>query len=304
VQSPAALIVIALLFVLVTGANDGGALLSTGLKLSSVPPWAGLAMLTASVVVVPLTLGIAVALTFTSRLVDFGADHRAVLAGVGCAVVVVVALTALGRPTSLTLATVGGLTGAGLGAGLPVSGGWVGFVLLMGVAAPLAGAAVAVAVSRLLGRLPPSGPVGWVHRAGFALLCTAYAVNDGQKMLAVFALAFGRMPGPGGLAAIAALFALGAAFGLPAAGRALGGRLVAVRPVHAAAAGLSAACSVLGCAALGTPVSMTQAAAGALIAAHGTARVRWHAASRIVLAWLVTLPGSMLLGAAVTGALG
>lgn len=52
------------------------------------------------------------------------------------AVGVVAVLSRLGIPTSLTLALVGGLTGAGLGFGLPVLWSSVWFVLAMAAIAP------------------------------------------------------------------------------------------------------------------------------------------------------------------------
>jgi PiT family inorganic phosphate transporter len=48
------------------------------------------------------------------------------------------------------------------------------------------------------------------------------------------------------------------------------------------------------------PVSMTQAIAGGLIGAGvnlGGGRVRWYAAVKIVTAWLLTLPASLVLAA-------
>jgi PiT family inorganic phosphate transporter len=48
------------------------------------------------------------------------------------------------------------------------------------------------------------------------------------------------------------------------------------------------------------PVSMTQAIAGGLIGAgvaRGAGRVRWHAAVKIVIAWVLTLPMSALVAA-------
>lgn len=297
--------VVAVLFAVVTGMNDGGAILTTGLKLRGPRTWAALAMLSVAVAVVPLTLGTAVAATFGSRLVSFGGATAPVTIGVLAALAVVVTLTRLGRPTSLTLATVGGLTGSGLGYGLPVSLGWVGYVLALGVAAPFVGGAAAFAISHALARVRSLTPV---HRVGLLLQCVAYAANDGQKMLAVFAIALASRPDglTWRLAAISVLFAVGTLLGLPRAGRSLGGQVLSIRPVHAVSAELAAAGAVLACAALGVPVSMTQSLAGGLIGAgvtHGPGRVRWHATTKIALAWLLTLPASVALAALAAAAL-
>ncbi|HEX4813780.1 MAG TPA: inorganic phosphate transporter, partial [Nonomuraea sp.] len=89
-------------------------------------------------------------------------------------------------------------------------------------------------------------------------------------------------------------------YGLPKAGRTLSRELIASRPTHGVAAELAAGVAVIGCAAVGMPVSMTQAIAGGLIGAgvaRGLGRVRWYATVKIGAAWLLTLPASGLLGA-------
>ncbi|MEV7011305.1 inorganic phosphate transporter [Streptosporangium sp. NPDC051022] len=292
------------LFSVVTGINDGGALLATGLKIPSVRPLTGLALLMASVALVPLAT-YRVAVTFTTRLVnlDSPGGQAATAVAVLCALAVVAFLGNRGRPTSLTLAVVGALTGAGLGWGVPVSADAVLFVLVVALAAPFVGGLLAVLVRHPLTLLAGGRGLRQWHRAGFALQCLAYAANDGQKMLAVFMLALGFEGAPPSVClVVAALFGAGALYGLPRAGRALSREIIASRPLHGVTAELATGTAVIGCAAIGAPVSMTQTIAGALVGAgvaDGAGRVRWHAAAKIVLAWTLTLPVSGLLAAAV-----
>lgn len=89
------------------------------------------------------------------------------------------------------------------------------------------------------------------------------------------------------------LFGLGALLGLPRAAASLGSGIVPLRPLDTVTAEFAAAVAVLGSAALGFPVSMTQSVAGGLFGAglgRGARRVRWRQAGRIGVAWLVTLP--------------
>lgn len=295
------LIVVAGLFAVVSGVNDGGALLATGLKLPVVRPVTGIAVLTVLVAVVPLMTH-QVALTFVTRLGSFeGPGGRiAVTIAVVSALAVVWVLSAKGRPTSLTLAVVGGLTGAGLGWELQISAHWVVLVLAFGLAAPFAGGLLAWPIIRMLVTTTTArGLRGW-HWAGFLLQTFAYAANDGQKMLAVFMIALGFTGAPlEYTVAVAVLFAFGAMYGLPRAGRTLSREIIVSRPPHGVAAELAAGVAVIGCAAVGMPVSMTQAIAGGLVGAgvaQGGGRVRWYAAVKIVIAWLLTLPASGLLG--------
>ncbi|MCK2217965.1 inorganic phosphate transporter [Actinomadura sp. ATCC 31491] len=295
------LVVVAGLFAVVSGVNDGGAVLATGLKLPTVRPASGVLLLTGMVAAVPL-LSHQVALTFVDRLAqaDRPGGRIAAAAAVLAALGVVAALSAKGRPTSLTLAVVGGLTGAGLGWGLPVSAGTVAQVLAFGVAAPVVGGLLAWALIRVLVLVTTARGLGQWHRAGFLLQTVAYAANDAQKMLALFMIAIGFRDAPAAYTSlVAALFALGALYGLPKAGRTLGRELIASRPAHGVAAELASGVAVIGCAAAGMPVSMTQAVAGGLIGAgvaQGSGRVRWHAAVKIVSAWTLTLPASALAG--------
>lgn len=306
------LVLIAASFAVVTGINDGGSLLSTGLKLPSLRTLVAVALLAASVAAAPLLLGTRVAQTLTHRLVSFDGPHGhlALAVGVLAAVAVVGVLTRRGVPTSLTLALVGGLTGAGVGFGLHVGWAYVAFVLAVGMCAPLVGALVAFALSRATRLVPAgdpvSGSVARTHRLAFGLQCLAYSGNDGQKMLAVFAVTglAGAVTHPGipELALISLLFAVGVILGLPRVARSLGDGVLHVRPVHAVTAELASAVAVLSTAALGVPVSMTQSVAGGLVGAgmsHGLRRVRWAAASRIVSAWITTLPASVALAAIV-----
>ncbi|HEX4812630.1 MAG TPA: inorganic phosphate transporter, partial [Nonomuraea sp.] len=179
------LIVVAGLFAVVSGVNDGGALLATGLKLPTVRPAKGIAALVVMVAAVPLVTN-QVAVTFVTRLAAFDqpGGRMATAVAVIAAVAVVAVLSAKGRPTSLTLALVGGLTGAGLGWGLPVSEGAVAQVLAFGVAAPVVGAGLAWAFIRMLVAVTTVRGLARWHRAGFLLETVAYAANDGQKMLA------------------------------------------------------------------------------------------------------------------------
>jgi inorganic phosphate transporter, PiT family len=294
------LIVVAGLFAVVSGINDGGALLATGLKLPTVRPATGILALVVMVAVVPLVTH-QVAVTFVTRLATFDRPGGKIATAIAviAALTVVAVLSAKGRPTSLTLAIVGGLTGAGLGWGLPVAPGAVAQVLAFGVAAPVVGGLLAWVLIRVLVAVTTVRGLALWHRAGFLLQTVAYAANDAQKMLAVFmiALGFGGAP-PAYTSLVAALFAIGTLYGLPKAGRTLSRELIVSRPAHGVAAELAAGVAALGCAAIGMPVSMTQAVAGGLIGAgmaQGGGRVRWYATLKIGAAWALTLPASGLL---------
>lgn len=305
------LVVAALLFALVCGANDGAALGALNLNDRFVRPLAGLLLLAVTVAVVPAVFGAEVATTFVRRLVAFEGDtgRSALLAAVIVAVAVVFVLQRQGLPTSLTLALTGAIVGVGLGSGLPVGWGSVVLTLLAGALAPFAAGVLAFGFQRLLAIVPRRGPLrarlSVLRIGGFLLQSVAYAANDGQKMIAVLAIALGASsptlhPAPAELAAVAALFAAGALLGIPRYGMTLGRGIAPARPAPVGIAALSSAVAVLGGAALGAPVSMTQSTTAALVGAGASAayrQVRWGQAARIVIAWVVTLPASVVIAA-------
>jgi inorganic phosphate transporter, PiT family len=295
-------------FALVNGVNDGGALVAGGLKIQTLGVGAAVGLLALAVAVVPLVLGTRVADTLAGRLVVMQgpSGQRALAVAVFSAVLVVVVLARVGLPTSLTLATIGGITGSGLGAGQAVSWGTVGTVLVLAALAPLVGAGIAFGLARSLQRAPAAAPVGRIigvgHRAAFTLQCVAYGANDGQKMLAVAVLAIGLtgVVGPSlpALAAtLALLFLVGTLIGVRLMARTIGGGVLPVRPLNAVMAEFGAGTAVLGSAFLGAPVSMTQAFAGALVGtgvSEGPRRVRWRLVLHIAGAWMVTLPAALI----------
>ncbi|HEY9411638.1 MAG TPA: inorganic phosphate transporter [Jiangellaceae bacterium] len=307
-----ALIALAIAFAVVTGANDGGALVSTGLRVPALSVPVSVTILVAAVVAGPLVLGTAVAETLTGRLVPEGPDSATLLAiGFVIAVVVVWMLARAGLPTSLTLAVIGGISGAGLGMGSTVEWSAVVRVLAIGMVAPFVGAVLAMLATRAW-HVAPDAPylptVRRAHVAAFALQCAAYGTNDGQKVLVLFLAATAAGGGNGDDLAwwtypvVALAFAVGTAIGLPKLAASLGTGIMSTRPTHAVTAEFAAAAAVLGSTAIATPVSMTQSIAGALVGVgvhDGYRRLRWHTVRMMAGAWAVTLPASLGLAALV-----
>ena len=80
----------------------------------------------------------------------------------------------------------------------------------------------------------------------------------------------------------------------------MGQRVAKLEPVHGFAAETTAASILLATANLGEPVSTTQVISGAIMgvgASQGARAVRWGVARRILVAWILTLPGAGILGA-------
>ena len=297
-------------FALLNGANDGGALVAASLKTPGIAPATAILGLAFALGVVPAVFGATVARTIAAGLVTADPDVAEVLLGVAVltALLVVGTMNVRGLPTSLTLALVGGVVGGGLGAGLPISWSTVGLTAGAGIAAPFVGGLLGRGISGLaVLRVPVDGRGGGlrrIHTVAFGLQAVAYAANDGQKIYAVLAAgalgAAATVP-TWQLAVVPLLFAIGGLVGVRRASGVLGaGGMVRARPSDEVAAEVSSATAVLASASVGAPVSMTQAVAGSLIGAgvsRGHRSIRWRAAARLGLAWVLTLPSAALLGA-------
>jgi PiT family inorganic phosphate transporter len=303
-------------FALASGANDGATLVAMGTRTRTVRPAVGIAILVALVAVGPLLVGTAVATTLAHRLVSFGGEggRMALLAAVVTALLVVFVLTRRGTPTSLTLALTGGIVGAGLGAGLPVQWPTVAMVLVLGVVAPLlsipAGWVVYEVMRGPLGRLIARHFISETQYLGYLLQCLAYSANDAQKMIAIVAIGGAAQLDPvaatvPGQLAIAALFGVGILLTVRVIASRVGEGVMYIRTPHFIATSIGSSCVVLATAALGVPVSSTQAATGAAVGsgvATSPFSLRWKEVSRIGLAWLITLPFSIALAAALATA--
>jgi PiT family inorganic phosphate transporter len=295
---------LAAVFAVINGANDGGAMLAAALKARGLRLYMSLVLFMIALVVVPLLVGTSVADTLISGLVQADRQTQPWLMAVGvvAAMIVVGALTAASLPTSLTLGVVGGIVGAGIGRGLPVAAGAVGRVLLIGIAAPVVGAVLATVMSRVVAAALAMGDgkrLATLHRVATCVQAIAYAANDGQKMVAVLTVTSLGVTAPA-LLVVAVLFAVGTVLGINTAADTLGSQISRAGPRDEVTAQLAASFAVLGSAALGAPVSMTQALSGGLVGTgmqRGRRQVRWRVAERLAMAWVMTLPSAAIIGA-------
>lgn len=307
------LIIASALFAVITGANDGASLIATNLSSKAMRPLVALGILVVAVVIGPFVLGTAVATTLARGLVGFDASGgaEALVLAVAIAIGVMIVLARLGLPSSVTQALTGAIIGVGIGRGLPVDAGVVGKVLLVLIIAPIVAGGLGLLFAVLLGRLRPPADMRRhlrrLHAASFLCQCVAYAGNDSQKMIAIFAVASGTISATVQVVApvqvaIGILFFAGTLMGVSGLGNRVG-RLLPIRPLNAISAGFGSSVAVLGSALLGSPVSMAQSTASALVGSETHLvtyrRIRWEQAVRILSTWVTTLPTALGLAAIV-----
>lgn len=310
-MSTALLAIATVAFLIVTGANEGGVIATLGMHYRSLRPVGAVLALGCGSVLIPLVVGTGVARTLAVGLTGARVPDQRAVFGVGlCAALVVVAVLTLQRlPTSLSLALVGGIAGAALGAGSPVDWSRVATVLCFGVVVPVAGALAGTACAFVLrylnGRRWAVTAINSGGLIGYLAQVVAYGANGGQKMIAVYAVCdstgqVSARPTWTESALIGGCFMLGALLSVRRLARRFRGDLVSTRPPQELAAGLASALAVLASAGASMPVSSTQVTASALVgagASDGARRVRWRSVSRLGSAWLVTLPASVVVAA-------
>jgi PiT family inorganic phosphate transporter len=84
--------------------------------------------------------------------------------------------------------------------------------------------------------------------------------------------------------------------------RTMGQRITKLTPFGGFAAETASALTLLGTAHFGIPVSTTHTITGAIVGVgttHRVSAVRWGVTRRIVLAWLLTIPGAGVIGVGV-----
>ncbi|MBP1705330.1 MAG: pit, partial [Chloroflexi bacterium] len=137
----------------------------------------------------------------------------------------------------------------------------------------------------------------------------SHGSNDAQKTMGIITLALfsaGVIPTvevPWEVIVISAsAISLGTAVGGWRIMKTMGHRVVELEPIHGFAAETTAATVLLGTASFGMPVSTTHVISSAIMgvgSSKGARGVKWGVARTIVMAWIVTIPVTMLVGAAV-----
>jgi PiT family inorganic phosphate transporter len=224
-----------------------------------------------------------------------------------------------GLPTSSSHALIGGVAGSALAAnGWDVlkGDGLVQKVLIPSLAAPLlgiVGASLLMLVIFWIIRKQQPGLINRLFRrlqivsGGFVAF--THGTNDAQKTMGIIALGlvstghlnedFGRPP-VWVIVSAAAAMALGTYAGGWRIIRTLGQRVAKLEPPQGFAAETATATILWFTAHYGFPVSTTHTISGSVLGAgatRGLRAVRWGVAGNILLAWVLTIPASGLIGA-------
>ena len=227
----------------------------------------------------------------------------------------------LGLPTSSSHALVGGISGAAIarfgGHVLLVPG--LRKIGLFIVLAPLIGLALGLilmtTIQWMFSRVRKLEALNRGFRRGQLISAAAYSLghggNDAQKTMGIILavlIASGTVAKTAStplwvvLAAHSAI-GFGTLFGGWRIVKTMGTRITRLQPVGGMAAEMGAAVTLFYTSHAGIPVSTTHTITGSIIGVGSSRRlsaVRWGVAGRVVLAWVVTIPGSGIVAIAVS----
>lgn len=261
-------------------------------------------------------------------VVSAAATEYVILAGLIGAIAWDIITWYFGLPTSSSHALIGGFAGAAIakvGFGAIIYSGWTKTIASMFISPVLGlvmGFGLMVGVAWLFRNSLP-GRVDKLFRklqlVSAGLYSLGHGGNDAQKTMGIIAiLAFtyeksvGRHPTDIHVAfwtiiACHAAMALGTLSGGWRIVKTMGSKITKLKPVGGFCAETSAALTLFANSYLGIPVSTTHTITGAIMGVGATQRlsaVRWGVATRIVWAWVLTIPCSALMAALVFHAMG
>ncbi|MBK3642010.1 anion permease [Streptomyces sp. NPDC085900] len=314
----AIVVVTALAFDFTNGFHDTANAMATTISTGALKPKVAVAM-SAVLNLVGAFLSVEVANTISKGLVDeTGIRPEVIFAALVGAILWNLLTWLVGLPSSSSHALMGGLIGAtvasaGFGA---VHGDVLATkVLLPALAAPIVAGLAALLATRFSytldkkaeGKAAAKGyRAGQVASAG--LVSLAHGTNDAQKTMGIITLALvaGGVVAPDAdpptwvILSAGLAIALGTYIGGWRIIRTMGKGLTELQPQQGFAAQTSAATAILASSHLGFSLSTTHVVSGSVMGA-GLGRkggvVRWSTATRMLVAWVLTLPAAALVGA-------
>ena len=310
-------IVLALLFDYINGFHDTANAIATSVSTRAIHP--------SHAIMMAAVLNFAGAMYSTGVAKTIGADivksaqhvdeHISIAALVG-AVVWNIVTWWLAVPSSSSHALVGGIIGAVLvsvGAdGLNFAG--IGKIVIALIGSPILGIATGFIVMMVLYRIFGNASPSKVNHkfkkmqiAAAAMMAFSHGSNDAQKSMGIITLALlsggyiDAFEVPTYVKILAATaMACGTAMGGWRIIKTVGGKIFKLEPISGFAADLNSSIVIFTATMLHLPVSTTHVVSGSIMGV-GTAKrvnaVRWGVAQQMVMAWVMTIPCTALMGA-------
>lgn len=314
-----ALVALALMFDFLNGLHDAANSIATVVSTQLLSPVQAVLFAAAGNFLAYWIVGLHVAETVGKGIIDKDIVTPAVVFGalVGAMFWNIVTWVK-GIPSSSSHALIGGLLGAGIAAsgfGAIETAGTIKTLVAI-VLSPLLGFILAMALmlltSVLFQRSTPrkaNSTFKVLHLFSSAAYSISHGGNDAQKTMGIIAVLLystghlnGKFHVPEWVVlSCYAAISLGTLSGGWRIIRTMGTGLTKLNHHSGFCASTAGSIVVFGASALGIPVSTTHAITGSVVgtgAARRTSAVRWTVATRVVMAWFITIPASGLVGAA------
>ncbi|MGV9453244.1 anion permease [Streptomyces sp. NPDC003635] len=315
----AIVVVTALAFDFTNGFHDTANAMATTISTGALKPKVAVAM-SAVLNLVGAFLSVEVANTISKGLVDeTGIRPEVIFAALVGAILWNLLTWLVGLPSSSSHALMGGLIGATIasaGVGAVHGDVLVTKVLIPAIAAPLVAGIAAMLATKLMYSLGKKSEGSKASEKGYragqiasaGLVSLAHGTNDAQKTMGIITLALvaGGTLAPDSdppmwvILSAGLAIALGTYLGGWRIIRTMGKGLTDLQPQQGFAAQTSAATVILASSHLGFSLSTTHSVSGSVMGA-GLGRkggvVRWSTATRMFVAWGLTLPAAALVAA-------
>lgn len=310
-------IVLALLFDFINGFHDTANAIATSVSTRAIKP-AHAIIMAAALNFLGAIYSTGVAKTIGGDIVASAemVDEHIIIAALIGSIVWNLFTWYVAMPSSSSHALVGGIIGAVLvstgSTGLNFIG--IGKIVLSLIASPLlaifSGFIVMTVLFLLFGRFAPSALNGRFKKMQIlsaATMAFSHGSNDAQKSMGIITLA---LLSGGYLSSFevpdyvkflcAAAMACGTALGGWRIIRTIGGKIFKLEPISGFAADLNSSIVIFSATLLHLPVSTTHVVSGSIMGV-GTAKriraVRWGVAQQMLVAWVLTIPCTAVMGA-------
>ncbi len=316
----AGLITVALAFDFMNGFHDAANSVATVVSTRVLSPRQAVLWAAFFNFVAAFGFGVNVASTVGKGIIEPGAvTNGVVFAGLGAAIVWDVLTWVYGLPTSSSHALIAGFAGAGIAAAgrhVVVISGLTKVILFIFISPALGlvlGLLFMTAVTFLVRHSTPARVDSTFRRLQLlsaAFYSLGHGTNDAQKTMGIITVLLFTSGYLGPTFYVPmwvilichAAIALGTTFGGWRIVKTMGMKITKLQPIGGFCAETAGAFTIIGAAAAGIPVSTTHTITGAIIGVGASRRlsaVRWGVARTVVWAWILTIPGTGLIAAAI-----
>ncbi len=304
------IVVFGLLFDYTNGFHDAANVVSTVIATRALRPVIAIT-LAAIINAVGATQISGVAQTISSGLVDpLNTTQLAVVCALVGAILWNIITWYFGIPSSSSYALIGGIIGATFahaGVKAILWHGVIGKVLIPMVFSPLIGFGLAFIVMKILYRMISHQKRSqkifrYIQILSSCLMSLSHGLNDAQKSMGIITLglfASGFLMTTAiplwVIFSCALMMGLGTASGGFRIIKTVGFHITKIEPMQGFASDISSSTVILAASFMGMPLSSTHIIVGAVTgigSAKGVEHVKWKIAKKLILTWLLTLPGA------------